>query len=147
MDITLNRPPLALTTPTAPAASRVAVITGRTLSAIVALLLAFDSLGKLLRVQPVLEGTTQLGYSADVVFPLGVTLLLCVIAYVVPATSLFGALLLTAYLGGAVATHVRVGSPLFTHVLAPVYVAAVLWLGLVLRDPRLRAVLRSRRYS
>ena len=84
---------------------------------------------------------------ADIVFGLGVTLLLCVVAYIVPATSVVGALLLTGYLGGAVATHVRIGNPLFSHVLFPTYVAAVLWAGLALRDPRLRALLSNRRVS
>ena len=77
------------------------------------------------------------------------TLLACVLAYVVPRTSVLGAVLLTGYLGGAVATHVRVGSPLFTHVLFPTYLAALLWGGLMLRDARLRAFLpwRDRRQS
>jgi hypothetical protein len=70
-----------------------------------------------------------------------VTLLTCVLAYLVPRTSVVGAVLLTAYLGGAVATHVRVGSPILTHVLFPTYIAALLWSSLVLRDARLRAFL------
>ena len=103
--------------------------------------LIFDSVGKLLRVQPVIDGTRQLGYPQAVVFGLGVTLLVCVLVYLIPRTSVLGAVLLTGYLGGAVATHVRVGNPLFTHVLFPIYVAALLWGGLVLRDARLRALL------
>ena len=121
------------------------LVAGRVLSTVAALFLVFDSIGKLLRVQPVLDGTAQLGYPTDVVFGLGLTLLLCVLAYIVPATSVIGALLLTGYLGGAVATHVRVGNPLFSHVLFPTYVAAMLWGGLALRDPRLRALLRPAR--
>jgi hypothetical protein len=81
------------------------------------------------------------------VFSLGVTLLACVVAYILPRTSVLGALLLTGYLGGAVATHVRVGNPLFSHVLFPTYVAALLWGGLLLRDARLRALLPLRRDS
>ena len=103
--------------------------------------LIFDSVGKLLEVQPVIDGTKQLGYPPDIVFGLGVTLLSCVLAYLVPRTSVLGAVLLTGYLGGAVATHVRVGNPLFTHGLFPTYVAALLWGGLMLRDARLRAFL------
>jgi hypothetical protein len=103
--------------------------------------LVFDSVGKLLEVQPVIDGTKQLGYPPDIVFGLGVTLLSCVLVYLVPRTSVLGAVLLTGYLGGAVATHVRVGNPLFTHVLFPTYVAALLWGGLMLRDARLRAFL------
>ena len=129
---------------------------GRVLSGVAVLFLLFDSLGKLLRVQPVIDGTIELGYPVSTVFGLGVTLLLCVIAYVIPRTSVLGAVLLTGYLGGAIATHVRVQNPLFTHVLFPVYVAMFIWGGLVLRDVRLRAFLpwrgrdareRSRRWS
>ena len=121
------------------------ITAGRVLSGLAVAFLAFDSLGKLLRVQPVIEGTVSLGYPVTVIFPLGVTLLACVLLYVVPRTAVLGALLLTAYLGGAVATHVRVGDPLFTHVLAPTYFAAMLWGGLMLRDRRLRAFLPLRR--
>lgn len=120
---------------------------GRILSSVAVLFLLFDSAGKLFEVQPVIDGTLQLGYPRDVVFTLGVILLTCVAAYVVPRTSVLGALLLTAYLGGAVATHVRVENPLFSHVLFPTYVAALLWGGLILRDARLRAFLPIRRAS
>jgi len=120
---------------------------GRVLSSTAVLFLLFDSTGKLLQVQPVMDGATRLGYPPDIVFGLGVTLLTCVAAYLIPRTSVFGALLLTGYLGGAVATHVRVESPLFTHVLFPTYVAVLLWSGLLLRDAQLRAFLPMRRTS
>ena len=120
---------------------------GRALSALGVLFLLFDSTGKLLQVQPVIDGTISLGYPRDLVFTLGLILLACVLAYIVPRTSVLGALLLTAYLGGAVATQVRVEAPLFTHVLFPTYVAAVLWSGLFLRDARLRAFLPIRSAS
>ena len=123
------------------AASRRAQWTGRVLGGLAVAFLLFDSLGKLLEVQPAIDGTRQLGYPPEVVFGLGVTLLSCVLAYLFPRTSVLGALLLTGYLGGAVATHVRVGSPLFTHVLFPTYVAMLLWAALLLRDTRLRAFL------
>jgi DoxX-like family len=126
--VTANHPP-----------SRQALWTGRVISGLAVAFLIFDSVGKLLQVQPVIDGTKQLGYSPDIVFSLGVTLLSCVLAYLVPRTSVLGAVLLTGYLGGAVATHVRVGNPLLTHVLFPTYVAALLWGGLMLRDTRLRA--------
>jgi hypothetical protein len=128
-----------------PARSRRALWTGRVISGLAAGFLILDSVGKLLQVQPVIDGTRQLGYSPDIVFSLGVILLSCVVTYLVPRTSVLGALLLTGYLGGAVATHVRVGNPLFTHVLFPTYLAVLLWGGLVLRDTRLRAVLLSSR--
>jgi len=120
------------------AGSKAALWTGRVLSGLAVAFLAFDSLGKLLEVQPVIDGTLQLGYPRNVVFTLGVVLASCVALYVVPSTSVLGALLLTGYLGGAIATHVRVGSPLLTHVLFPTYIAALVWGGLVLRDERLR---------
>ena len=118
---------------------------GRLLSWLAVLFLLFDSIGKLLLVQPVVDGSRQLGYSPDTVFGLGFLLLACVLLYLVPRTSVLGALLLTGYLGGAVATHVRVGSPLFTHVLFPTYVAAFVWGGLILRNPALRVILPIRR--
>ena len=135
------------TIPSSPADSKRRLWTGRLLSGLAVLFLLFDSTGKLLQVQPVIDGTIRLGYPRDIVFSLGVILLSCVVAYVIPRTSVLGALLLTGYLGGAVATHVRVVNPLFSHVLFPTYVAALLWGGLVLRDVRLRSFLPIRRES
>ena len=112
---------------------------GRALSAVAVAFLLFDSVGKLLEVAPVVAGTAQLGYPEGIVRTLGVILLLCVVVYLIPRASVLGAILLTGYLGGAVATHVRVGSPLLTHVLFPVYVAAFVWGGLLLRDARVAA--------
>jgi hypothetical protein len=114
--------------------------TGRGLSALAVLFLVLDSVGKLLEVQPVVDGATRLGYPAGLVFRLGVILLLCVVAYVIPRTSVLGAVLLTGYLGGAIATQLRVGSPLFSHILFPTYVALFVWGGLFLRDARLRTL-------
>lgn len=120
---------------------------GRALSGLAVLFLLFDSTGRLLQVQPVLDGTIRLGYPRDLVLTLGVILLACVLVYIIPRTSVLGAVLLTAYLGGAVATQVRVGAPLFTHVLFPTYVGALLWGGLLLRDARLQAFLPIQRVS
>jgi len=114
---------------------------GRALSAVAVAFLLFDSVGKVLEVAPVVAGTTQLGYPEGIVRTLGVILLLCVVVHLIPPASVLGAVLLTGYLGGAVATHVRVGDPLLTHVLFPVYVAAFIWGGLLLRDARLQRVL------
>jgi hypothetical protein len=114
---------------------------GRTLSALAVSFLLFDSTGKMLEVQPVIDGTLALGYPRDLVFTLGVILLAGVLAYLCPRTSVLGALLLTAYLGGAVASQVRVQAPLFTHILFPIYVAVFVWGGLLLRDARLRMFL------
>jgi hypothetical protein len=105
--------------------------------------LLFDSVGKLLKVAPVVEGTAQLGYPESTIVPIGVILLICVVTYIVPRTAILGAVLLTGYMGGAIATHVRVGSPLLTHVLFPVYVSVLVWLGLYLRDQRVGAALQN----
>ncbi len=125
--------------------SRGARWTGRVLSTIAVLFLVLDSVGKLLQVPPVMEGTVGLGYPTSVVFGLGVILLACTLAYAFPGTAALGAILLTGYLGGAVATHVRVGHPLLTHTLFPVYVGVFVWGGLALRDARLRAFLPGQR--
>jgi DoxX-like family len=132
---------ISSTLTTRPADSRRAAWAGRALGGLAVAFLIADSMGKLLEVQVVVDGAKQLGYAPDIVFGLGVTLLSCVAAYLVPRTSVLGAVLLTGYLGGAVATHVRVGSPVLTHVLFPTYVAALLWSSLILRDARLRALL------
>lgn len=114
---------------------------GIVVSAIPALFLLMDAVGKFVKPAPVVEGTLGLEYQESVIMPLGVVLLASTIFYIVPKTSVLGAILLTGYLGGAVATHVRVESPLFTHQLFPVYLGVLLWLGLFLRDRRLRAIL------
>lgn len=114
---------------------------GRALTAIAVSFLLLDSMGKLFEVPPVVAGTAELGFPAATVHPLGVVLLACVVTYALPGTSVLGAVLLTGYLGGAVATHVRVDSPLFSHTLFPVYVGLVVWGGLFLREGRLRALL------
>jgi hypothetical protein len=118
---------------------------GIIVSALPVLFLLMDAAGKLLKPEPVVSGTLELGYSENVIVPLGITLLISVILYAVPVTSVLGAILLTGYLGGAVATHVRVGNPLATHVLFPIYIGVSLWLGLYLRDMRIRELLPLRK--
>jgi len=117
---------------------------GIVISALPSLLLVADGVMKLVRPAFVVEGTVNLGYLESVIVPLGIVLLTCTILYVIPRTSVLGAILLTGYLGGAVATHVRVGDPLFSHVLFPVYLGVLIWLGLYLRDDRLRALVPLR---
>ena len=117
---------------------------GRVLSGLAVLFLTFDAAIKVLELPAAVEGTTQLGYAESVIAPLGVVQLVCLILYLIPRTSVLGAILWTGYLGGAVATHVRVGSPLFSHTLFPTYVAVLLCAGLWLRDRRVRAVLETR---
>lgn len=114
---------------------------GRILSGIAVAFLLFDAAGKLMRAAPVVEGTVELGYPDTAVFPIGVLLLVGVVLYAIPRTSVLGAIYLTAYLGGAVASHFRLGNPLGSHVLFPVYVATFVWGGLALRVPRLLALL------
>jgi hypothetical protein len=112
--------------------------TGQGLAGIVALLLLIDAFLKLLQLPVVLETISDIGWPTSSVVPLGVILLVSTILYILPRTAVLGAILLTAYLGGAVATHARIGSPIFTHTLFGVYVGALLWLGLVFRNPILR---------
>lgn len=127
-----------------PGRQRKAVWTGGILSGVAVAFLAFDAAIKVLKLPPAVEGTVQLGYPASVVFGIGVIQIVCLIVYLVPRTSVLGAILWTGYLGGAIATHVRVESPLLTHTLFPIYVAALLWAGVWLREPRLRALLPLR---
>lgn len=123
------------------APGRPARITGRVLSGLAIAFLAMDSIAKVLRVDAVLEAAPTLGYPPETMFPIGVTLLVCTLLYAAPRTAVLGAILLTGYLGGAVATHVRVLNPLFSHALFPTYLGALIWGGLLLRDARLRAFL------
>ena len=109
-------------------ASKTSLWAGRIISGLVVLFMVFDGAIKVLRLPPAIEGTLSLGYPVSVVFPLGIIVLVCILLYVIPQSSVLGAILLTAYLGGAVATHVRVGNPLFSHVLFPTYIGV--WPGL-----------------
>ncbi len=118
---------------------------GRVLTAIPVLFLLFDGAAKLLVARPVVESLAQLGYPAGLTRRLGVLLLACLALYVWPRTAVLGAILLTGYLGGAVATHVRVGTAVASHVLFPAYVGLLLWGGLVQRDARLRVLLPVQR--
>ena len=122
-----------------PAVSKGVLWTGRVMSALSALFLIFDGAMKLVKPAFVVEATVALGYSEGVILPLGVVLLLCTALYLVPRTSVLGAILLTGYLGGAVATQVHHGDGAF-EILFPVIFGALVWGGLVLRDARLRAL-------
>jgi hypothetical protein len=106
------------------------------LSVLATLFFVVDAAGKLLQVGPVMKGTEELGWPASAVVPLGVMLLVGAALYAVPRTAFLGAIYLTGFLGGAIATHYRIGSPLATHVLFGVYVALVMWSGLALRYPQ-----------
>jgi hypothetical protein len=117
---------------------------GRIISALVVLFLVFDSVIKFIKPAPVVEACAKLGLPMNLVVGIGIVLLICTTLYAIPRTSILGAILLTGYLGGAVVTHLRVGDPLFSHVLFPTYFGMLLWLGLYLREDRLRALLPLR---
>ena len=118
---------------------------GRILTGIAVLFLVFDLSIKLFASEAAVRGTTDLGWPAHHLLTLGLIQLGCLVLYLVPRTAPLGAILWTGYLGGAIATHLRLDNPLFSHVLFPIYVAALIWGGLYLRDARVRALLRSTR--
>ena len=135
---------MSLTSTTLPAPGSIgrgALWTGRVLSAVLVILLLLDATMKLIPLQVVTDGSASLGWPADAVTArtLGVVLALATLLYAVPRTSVLGAVILTGYMGGAIATHVRVSDPLFTHTLFPIYFAALIWGGLSLVDSRIRA--------
>ena len=114
-----------------------ALWTGRVLSAIIVLFMIFDGVIKLPPLDVVTQTMVPLGWPADanVARMLGIIGLISTALYALPRTSVLGAILLTGYLGGAIATNMRVGSPLFSHTLFGVYLGIILWGGLYLRDP------------
>jgi len=118
---------------------------GIILSALPVLFVLFDGAIHLMVIPPVVQAFTQLGYPVSTSRALGVIELVCIVLYLIPRTSVLGAILLTGYLGGAVATNLRVGSPLFSNTLFPVYVGILAWGGLFLRDERVRALIPVRR--
>ncbi len=114
---------------------------GRIVTALPVLFLLFDSVIKLMAIDPVIESFARLGYPVGIARGIGILELVCLAIYLIPRASVMGAILLTGYLGGAVATHVRVGDPLLTHILFPIYIGALIWGGLYLRDNRLRMLI------
>lgn len=113
---------------------------GRALSILLGAFFLFDGVMKLVKPAPVITATLQMGFPESSIVPIGIALLACTALYLVPRTALFGALLLTGYLGGAVASQVRIGAPWF-NVLFPVVFAALAWTALFLRNARLQALL------
>ena len=118
---------------------------GWSLSGLTVLFMLFDGLSKLALERHVVEATTRIGYPVEVIRPLGIVLLACTILYAIPRTAIFGAILLTGYLGGAVASKVRIEDPLFSSILFGVYFGVIAWGGLYLRDARLRSLVPVRR--
>lgn len=113
---------------------------GRIMSGLVIFFMLFDGIFKFIKSQEAIDGTVQLGYGEHHLIPLGIIALIATILYALPGTSLLGAVLLTGYFGGAIATHFRLDNPLFSHILFPVYLAILIWGGLWLRNQRLRAL-------
>lgn len=128
-------------------ASGTATKIGYVLSGIVVLFLLFDAAIKLVPIQAVTDSMLELGYPTSVAFArgIGALTLVCMALYTFPPTAVLGAILLTGLFGGAIATHVRVGSPIFTHVLFGLYLGLLAWGGLFLRDDRVRALIPFRR--
>lgn len=112
----------------------------RIISGLVSLFFLLDGAMKLVKPDFVVEETMRLGYPESTIVPIGVVLIVCTILYLIPRTAVLGAILLTAYLGGAVATHVRAGEPVFSVVFAIVF-GVLVWLGLYLRNPTLRLLI------
>lgn len=121
--------------------------TSRILGTIAVLFLLFDSIIHLMVIAPVVEAFNQLGLPLSLAFGIGIIETLCLVLYVVPSTSVFGAILLTGYLGGATAIQLRIGAPLLSTALFPIYVGVLVWGALYLRDPKLRALVPFRRRS
>ena len=117
--------------------------TGRIISAVVVLFLLFDSITKVLKVRAVIEASAQLGYPANTIFTIGIILLVCTMFYIIPQTAVLGAILLTGYLGGAVAANLRIGTSMF-NTLFPIVFAALAWTGIFLRESRLGALIPFR---
>lgn len=113
--------------------------TGRILSILAVVFMLFDAIGHLLKPAPVVQAFLQLGFPLNLSVDLGVIQLICVLVYVIPRTAIFGAVLITGYLGGAVAIHMRVGNPVFECVF-PILIGIFFWAGLFLRDTRLSAI-------
>ncbi len=117
-------------------------LAGRILSGLAILFLTFDVAIKLVGAKEAVQATVQLGYQPHHVPIIGAIGLVCLILYVIPRTAPLGAILWTGYLGGAIATNLRLDKPLFLYTLFPIYVAALIWSGLYLRDARVRALVR-----
>jgi hypothetical protein len=127
-------------------ASKPRYLAGSVMSGLVIAFMLFDAGMKLVPLDIVIKSTAGLGYppSPDFARGLGIVALVCTALYAFPRTAMLGAILLTAYMGGTVATHLRVGNPFFTHMLFGVYLAVLVWGGLYLRDARIRVLLPLR---
>jgi hypothetical protein len=126
-----------------PPVSKKVIWTGRIISALPVLMMVFSGTMKLMKGPGVVKAFGDLGYQPYLIVPLGFVEIGCVILYLIPRTSVLGAIFMTGYLGGAVATHARMSDPMFV---APFILGTLVWLGLLLREPRLRPLLPLRNY-
>jgi hypothetical protein len=117
---------------------------GRIASGLVVAFLLFDAVIHLMKPAPVVEAFAKLGFPLRLAVPLGIIELVCILLYMVPRTSILGAILLTGYLGGAIAIQLPTGNSLFGEVLFPIYIGVILWGGIYLRDERLRTLIPLR---
>lgn len=124
------------TTHSAPISNKM-IWAGRIISGLLVLLMLFSGIGKLFKPVQVIDEFTRLGYPENAILGIAIVEIACAIIYAIPRTAVLGAILLTGYLGGATATHVRIGDPYFM----PIIIGALIWLGLFLRDGRLRSFL------
>lgn len=122
-------------------ASKKMLWTGRVISALPVLMLVFGGIMSFMKPPMVLQSVAHLGYPERLVIPLGILEIVCALVYAIPRTSVFGAVLLTAYFGGATATHVRIGEAFYM----PVIFGVLVWIGLYLREDRLRALVPLRK--
>lgn len=120
-------------------------VTGWALTGLTIAFMLFDSLSKLALESHVVAATTGIGFPVATIRPIGLILLACTILYAIPRTAVLGAILLTGFMGGAVASKIRIEDPLFSSILFGVYFGIILWAGLYLRDDRLRALIPLRR--
>jgi hypothetical protein len=133
------------THPQGSSSSKAMLWAGWVMSGVTVVFMLFDGISKLALERHVVEATTKIGYPEGVIRPLGMVILTCTILYAIPRTAIFGAILLTGFLGGAVASKVRLEDPLFGSILFGVYLGILAWGGLYLRDDRIRALLPWRR--
>jgi hypothetical protein len=124
--------------------SRTAFWSGRIISGLVTAFMIFDGTIHIMKPAPVVQGFAQLGFPIRLAVPLGIVSLTCALLYAIPQTSILGAILLTGYLGGAVAVQVPTQNPFFGEVIFPVYIGIFLWGGIYLRDERLRKLIPFR---
>lgn len=124
--------------------SKAKLWTGRILTGIVLLFLVFDIVGKFVKPEAVIKGTMAFGYPESMITPIGVLLLICTVLYFIPRTAVLGAVFLTGYLGGAVASNLRIDAPLFSNTLFPVYFSILAWAGLYFRSERLQKFISNK---